>query len=121
MLDEQLKELWKNAPEPERIRFDKAKVFMDLNANAIKMDKSIKYRNILEVGVAIVLFPYIASLIFTIPFLLSKVGAAIVCLGLLVIIYKLVSTRKGRPISSTTLSLRQQLEQIRAYYQQERA
>ncbi|WP_018476882.1 hypothetical protein [Pontibacter roseus] len=118
MLDEELKRIWNASTQQERVKLDLALLLQDVDNQLRALDRGIKFRNVLEIGVAVFLLPmFLISAVF-IPFLLSKIGSIILMGFCAFLIYKLKKVRAQKP-KDVALPLKEYLQEQRLYLQQE--
>ncbi len=119
MEDNELKNIWKNAPEKEHIQFDQHKILNDMNLELKKIDNSLKWRNIREIGVGIFLIVLFGMRFFSAQSGLEKLGILLIILATLFIIYKLVTVRNSKQSIDHSISIKDQLLQTRNYLKRE--
>lgn len=118
MTEEELKNIWQNNKQPYPIK-DNQIILESSKAAFEDLERKIKLRDNRETIVAIILIPvFIAVAIRTEP-LLSKIGAFLVVLSCLWIIYKLRTVKKYKQIDFT-LPLIESLYHQRKYLNEEK-
>lgn len=113
---ERLPELWRQQREPGTSRSPKD-ALAAVRREAVALERTIRNRDRLECGIALVMLPIFAWLTFAARHDISRIGAAIIALGCLLIPVRLhlarepMSTDPGQPL---TLALAQELARVRA-------
>lgn len=118
MLEEELKRIWSTSTQQERVKLDKALLLQDMDKQLKSLDRGIKFRNALEIGVAIFLLPMFLVTAIFIPFLFSKIGSVVLMGFCAFLIYKLRKVRANKP-TDVALPLKEYLQAQRLYLQQE--
>lgn len=119
MIEQELKEIWKHAPEQERIRFDVSKLLIDLDSKLEKLNSAIKRRDRSDLIVSIISIPMFAALFFVVPFPMTKVGILLGLLGFLWNILKRRNHMLQKLPGDPSQPFRQQLENQRTNLIQE--
>lgn len=120
MLEQELKNIWQNSPQKEIIKFEKSKLLIDLNYGLTKFEKSIKNRNGMEILAAIFVFAVFAYYAYYYTQPLAKIGAILICLASVFIVYKLKHVQKLKKPTDFSLSLKEQLKESLIYITQEK-
>ena len=109
MLEQELKNIWKNSSKSEKIKFSTSRLLMDLDRERNSIEKSIKIRDTTEISASIfgiLTFCYFA---FEIPFPLTKVACVLTIVWFIYLILRLKKNKKQKHQIDLTLSLREQL------------
>jgi len=114
MLDQELKNIWKNANQQELVKFETSKLLMEMNQKLEKFDSRIKTRDYLEIIAAIVVIAVMIYYAIIIPYLFTKIASLLIIPWALFVIYKLRSVKKHKP-ANFDLSFRNYLVQQRSY------
>lgn len=109
MLEQELKEIWKNSSEAEKIKFDLSRLMMDLERKMNTIDREIRRRDRREIGTSAVAIPLFGFLAYEIPFPLSKVGIVLSMVWFAFVIYKLKSVQKYKRPIDCAMSFQEQL------------
>jgi len=121
MLEEELRNIWKNAPETEKIKFDLSRLLIELNNKMNHIEKAIiarDRREIIASVIGIFCFSYFA---YEIPFPITKVACIIGVFIFVYVIYRLRSVRKkSSPDDFMSLSFREQLQQQKNFMIQQK-
>ena len=120
MLEQELKNIWQNSPQKEIIKFEKSKLLIDLNHNISKFEKAIRNRNIREIGSALFVFAVFGYYAYLYSHPLAKIGAIIISLACLFIIYKLKQVQRLMKPINLTFSMKEQLIETRIYITNEK-
>lgn len=97
MLNDELQQIWKGAGAAEMVKLEKSLLLSELDKGLKDMQRSIKQRDVLEIGAAVVMIPIFTVVAVLVPFLLSKVGAAILVIWMAYVIWKLRQSKKQVP------------------------
>lgn len=89
MLEQELKDLWRNAPEKERIKFDLSRLLLDLNGQLNDLNARIKRRDRNDIITMLIGIPVFSYLIYVIPFPITKTGLVLAILGMVWYVFKL--------------------------------
>jgi hypothetical protein len=119
MLEQELKNIWQNSPQKEIVKFEKSKLLIDLNYDLNKFEKSIKNRDRREIVAAIIVFIVFIYYAYSYSQPLAKIGAIIICLASIFIIYQLKQVQKFKKPVDLTLSMKQQLIETRIFITKE--
>ncbi len=116
MLEEQLKEIWKDTSTKAQINFDLARLMIDLQHKTDRIEGNIRARDRREIIaslIGIVIFSYFA---YEIPFPITKVACLLAVLIFIFIIYKLRRARKELVAVNMTSSFREQLQEQKIFF-----
>ncbi|WP_020538542.1 hypothetical protein [Lewinella cohaerens] len=116
MLEQQLKELWKDTSTKAQINFDLARLMIDLQYKTDRIEGNIRARDRREIVaslIGIVIFSYFA---YEIPFPITKVACLLAVLIFIFIIYKLRRARKEMVAVNMASSFREQLQQQKIFF-----
>lgn len=119
MIDQELKEIWKNASQAEKIKFDLSRLLIDLKGKMDRIERGIRRRDITESLVAILMIPVFGYLAYEIPFIMTKVGSILIMIWCVYLIFKLRNVKKHKLTINPILSFREQLANQKAYLFQE--
>ncbi|MGH1437120.1 MAG: hypothetical protein ACRBG0_21960 [Lewinella sp.] len=116
MLEEQLKEIWKDTSTKAQINFDLARLMIDLQHKTDRIEGNIRARDRREIIaslIGIVIFSYFA---YEIPFPITKVACLLAVLIFIFIIYKLRRARKELVAVNMASSFREQLQEQKIFF-----
>jgi hypothetical protein len=119
MLEQNLKDIWRNSSQIEKIKFDLSRLVIDLNAKMNKIDKAIRTRDIREIGasvIGIIMFGYFA---IEVPFPVSKIACVLTIGWFIYIIFKLRKNRKIKIAIDMSTPFNEQLDSQRKNMVQE--
>ncbi len=88
MLEQELKDLWRNSPEEEKIRFDLSRLLIDLNGQLADLNARIKRRDRNDIITMLVSIPVFCYLVNIIPFPITKTGLVLAILGTIWHVFK---------------------------------
>ena len=118
MDESNLKQWWLNSSASQKVEVDTEKLLVNINQKMIKMKKTIKRRDRLEITVAACMIPLFVYMVINSPALLAKVGAAVIAGTCILVIFKLARARRisvkedaASPIRHQLLVSLQQLNQ----------
>lgn len=106
MNEEEMKKLWLEQSSGVNM---KAGLVEEIQGRLRALNKKIKWRDRLEIGVALLMTPFFLFIAVVVPFPLTKIGAVIVAMAMLLIVYVLKSNQKKH--AALPLSLREQVEE----------
>lgn len=110
MLEQELKEIWKNSSNTEKIKFDLSRLLIDLNDNINSLEKAILKRDRVDFATALISIPVFGYITYIIPFPITKVGVILAMIGFIWSIIKRRSHKKNKLPIQLNLSFREQLE-----------
>ncbi len=110
MLEQELKKIWKNSSETERIKFDLSKLMIELNDKINKFERAFRRRDREELITALISIPIFGCIAYLIPFPITKVGIILAMIGFIWSIYERRNHRKKMTPINPILSFREQLE-----------
>lgn len=119
MFEQELRDIWKNSSEAERIKFDLSQLIMDLNKKMNQIEKDIRKRDRREIIASIIGIIMAMYLAYVVPFPISKAASLLCAIWFGYVIYKLRSTKKSAIPEDLTLPFRRQLEDQKANIQQQ--
>jgi hypothetical protein len=119
MFEQELRDIWKNSSEAERIKFDLSQLLVDLNKKMNQIEKDIKKRDRREIIASIIGIIMATYLAYVVPFPISKVACLLSITWFGYVIYKLRSTKNSAIPEDLTLPFRRQLEDQKANMQQQ--
>ena len=110
MLEQELKEIWRNSSETERIKFDLSKLMIELNDKINKFERAFRRRDREELITAAISIPIFGCIAYLIPFPITKVGVILAMIGFIWGVYERRNHRKRQAPINPILSFREQLE-----------
>lgn len=119
MLEQELKEIWKNSSQEEKINFDLSSLIVDLNKKMNQLNKTIRRRDRSEIGASV--FGMVAFLYFAyeIPFPLTKIACILTVFWFVYVIFKLKKNKRQKLAIDLSLSFREQMTRQKANILQE--
>lgn len=118
-MEQDLKNIWKYATQEELVKLDQHNLIREMEIQHLRLEKGIRKRDKLEIGVAIILMPCFMAATFFLSSILSKVGAFLMIPALGFIIYRLQAVRKYEPAAFSE-STHDYLNKLRIYYTMQR-
>ena len=119
MLEQELKDIWKNSSQVDKIKFDLSRLMIDLNRKLNEIERNIRSRDRRESGAAIVGVLIFAYFGYVIPFPITKIACILAIAWSVYVIYKLKSVQKYKRPVDISLSFREQLENQRIHISQQ--
>ncbi len=120
MEESELKFLWKSVSDFEIVTFEKELLNQEVRQHVRSFNKKILVRDIVEIGMALMLIPIGIFIAYLIPDFFIRTGAILLVPSALVIIYKILKTRKiKKPVHRFT-SNQEYLANNLAYYQNQK-
>lgn len=110
MLEQELKDLWRNSPETERIKFDLSRLMIDLNGQLEKLNAQMKRRDRNDIITMLISIPVFTYLIMIVPFPITKAGLVLAILAMVWHVFKRRDHYLNRIPVNHTLSFKEQLE-----------
>ncbi|MBO3696821.1 hypothetical protein [Roseivirga sp. E12] len=119
MVEQELKDIWRNSSQVEKIKIDLSNLLTDLNKRAKRLNNVIKNRDRREIiasALGAILFMYFA---YEVPFIIARIGCLLTITWFVYLVYKLRNNRSLKRPIDLTQSFRQQLENQRQNMEQE--
>jgi len=110
MLEQELKNIWKNSSKTEQIKFETSRLMIDLNRKINRFEKTIRYRDMREIAASILGIFLFGYFVYEIPFLLTKIASFFTVIWFAYVIYKFRAAKKHKLSANLSLSFREQLE-----------
>ncbi|WP_074407707.1 hypothetical protein [Aquimarina megaterium] len=110
MLEQELKEIWKNSSETERIKFDLSKLMIELNDKINRFERAFRRRDREELITTVISIPIFGCIAYLIPFPITKVGVILAMIGFIWGIFERRNHRKQKAPINLTLPFQEQLE-----------
>lgn len=101
MMEDELIKIWQSSPNQERVKFEKARLMIDVQSSLDGVQKAVKYRDLLDTVSAIVAIPAFVFYIFFVPFTLSKIASGGIALLCVYVIIRLRRAKKNKPANFT--------------------
>lgn len=119
MFEQELRDIWKNSSEAEKIKFDLSQLILDLNKKMNQIEKNIKKRDRREIIASVIGIIIAIYLAYVVPFPISKL-ACVMSIGWFVyVIHKFRVSKKETIPLDVTLPFRKQLENQKTNMQQQ--
>jgi len=94
MDNQDFKAIWQASDNKNFVKFKSDELSNEIISKLDKFNKAVKRNAYTEIVVAIILIPVFSYLAIEIPFMLSKIGAIIIALSMVHIIYKMLQAQK---------------------------
>lgn len=119
MNDQNLIDIWKESSQNIQLNLNYKDLANEMKRKAVQLDKDIKKRNQLEIGLALLLLPVALYLFFEVPYYLFKSGVLLMAVWFLYVIYKLKKTRGLKTDYEANTTLKGQLKKQKKYVKEE--
>ena len=97
MIEDELIKIWQSSPNQERVKFEKSRLMIDVQASLDRLHRKIKYRDLME-QIAIVLgSPVFIYYAFSIPFILTKIASVLIVVWGIYVFIRLRNAKKYKP------------------------
>lgn len=119
MIEQELKNIWRNSSQVEKIKFDLSRLLIDLNDKATHLNNVIRKRDRREIiasAIGAIMFIYFA---YEIPFIITKIGCLLSVSWFIYLVFKLRDNRRLKRPTDLTLPFKEQLENQRQNMEQE--
>jgi len=100
-MEEELRIIWQSSTNEEQVKFEKSRLIIDVQSSLDRFDKSIKYRDLVEIIAALTVIPVFIYYAYIIPFTLTKIASILIALWAIFVIFKLRKARKHQPSAYT--------------------
>ena len=102
MLEEELKNIWKNSHKIDQIKFETSRLIIELDHRLKTLNKSIKNRDRREIIASILGMFVFGYFLYEVPFITSKIASGIAILWFGYVIYRLKKVQQfNKPIAYT--------------------
>jgi len=109
MLEQELKDIWKNSSQTEKIKFETSRLLIDLDGKMNGIQKGIRRRDFSEIAASVFGIFLFGYFLYEIPFPLTKIGCALSILWFVYLIFKLKNNKNQKYPDNLTLPLGEQL------------
>lgn len=96
-MEEELIKIWQSSPNQERVKFEKSRLIIDVQASMDHFHKKIKYRDVREQIAVAIIIPVFAYYAYAIPHLLSKVASVLIIGYALFVAIRIRKAKKNKP------------------------
>ena len=97
MIEDELVRIWQSSPNQERVKFEKSRLMIDVQSGLDRVQKAVKYRDLLDTVSALIVIPVFAVYIYFVPFTLSKIASGLIALWTVYVIFRIRKAKKNRP------------------------
>jgi len=101
MIDDVLVKIWQSSPNQERVKFEKSRLILDVQASLDNVHKAVKYRDLLDIVSAGLVIPAFAFYVFFVPFTLSKIASGCIAFWGVYVIIRIRRAKKNKTSSFT--------------------
>ena len=112
MIEKELIQMWQSSPAQEQVKFEKSRLMLDVQANADKLHRAMKWLYLREGLGAIFAIPMFSYYAYVIPYPLTKVAFILIALWAAYILYVIKKSKEKSPnqFSANYLNYLQQTE-----------
>jgi hypothetical protein len=97
MIEEELVKIWQSSSNQERVKFEKSRLIIEVQASMDRMHRKIKFRDMAEQLGILLGAPVFVYFTFTNPYLLSKIASALIVVWGVFVAIRLRLARKHQP------------------------
>jgi hypothetical protein len=97
MTEAELTKIWQSSTNQERLKFDKSRLLLELQSSMDHFHRKIKFRDIREQAIAIVMMPVFVYTAFTIPHVVSKVASGLIVVLAISLIVRIRAAKEYKP------------------------
>jgi len=109
MLEQKLKEIWKNSSQKKHISIETSQLIKELNAKMSSIQKVIRIRDIREISASAIGMLIFIYLLYEIPFPITKLACSLSIVWFAYVIFKLRKSKTQHITSHLDLSMKDQL------------
>ncbi len=109
MLEQKLKEIWKNSSQKEHISIETSQLIKELNTKMSSIQKVIKIRDIREISASAIGMLIFIYLLYEIPFPITRLACSLSIVWFAYVIFKLRKSKTQHITSHLDLSMKDQL------------
>lgn len=120
MEESELKFLWKSVSNFEIVTFEKELLNQEVRQHVRSFNKKILVRDIVEIGVAVMIIPMGVFIAYLLPNFFIRTGAILLIPSALLIIYKILKARRFKKPGQHFISNQEYLENNLVYYQNQK-
>lgn len=119
MFEQELKDIWKKGYQEEDFKIDLSRLKTDLKGKMDTLKRSIRRRDITEIGASIFGILSFSYLAYEIPFPATKIACILTVLWFVYVIFKLKKNKKQKQPIDLSLTFRDQITNEKANMLQE--
>ncbi|MFK7812574.1 MAG: hypothetical protein AB8B59_08775 [Maribacter sp.] len=97
MMEEELIEIWKSSPNPERVKFEKSRLILEVQSSLDRFYKLIRFAILREKIAGILIIFVFSAYVYFIPFALTKIASFIFALFGVWYVWTLNGLKKHKP------------------------
>jgi hypothetical protein len=106
MMDEELIKIWQSSPNQERVKFERSRLMIEVQASMDHFHKKIKYRDLMEQLAVVIVIPVFAYYAYSIPQTLTKIASVLIIFWGIYIVIRLRNAQKNKPGALTETYLK---------------
>ncbi len=96
-MEDELIKIWQSSPEVEQIKFEKSRLMMDMESSLNRIHRGWRYMLIRETLAGAIVIPVFSYIAYTHPFTLTRIGSVLIVLGVIYILFRLLSVDRQKP------------------------
>lgn len=116
MIEQEIKNLWKNASAEYQVNIDKTLLIFRMDKELDKMSRIVKFRNIRETLIAVIVIIIFCYSFSTTSILLLRIGLVLSISSVLYSLYKMYKVRSLAKEAEASSSIIEQLEASKKYW-----
>lgn len=101
MIESELTKIWQSSPNLERVKFDKSRLMLEVQSSIDQFHRKIKFRDIREQTIALIMMPVFLYVAFTVPYIISKVASVLIVALAVSLVVRLRAAKKYKPAEVT--------------------
>jgi hypothetical protein len=109
MLEQELKNIWKNSSQASEITIETNQLVNELNTRVSKIQKTIRKRDVREISASVIGIMIFSFLMYEIPFPITKLACGISILWFVFVIFKFRKSKLQNTQEELSLSLTEEL------------
>ncbi|MEP0263769.1 hypothetical protein [Dokdonia sp.] len=110
MIEQELKDIWRNSSETKKIQFDMTQLLTNFKTGMESRERIVRVRDRREIFGAIIGILGFGYIAYHTPFLVAKTGAILLIASYIFYIFKLRANRKSKHTQDLFLSIEEQLQ-----------
>jgi hypothetical protein len=119
MLEQELKNIWKNSSKTPQISIETDRLVKEFGTKMTNIQKKIRNRDVREITASVIGILIFSVFAYEIPFPITKFSCFLSILWFIYVIYKFRKSNQQNAIEKLSLSLKEQLEHKKQLLQQQ--
>ena len=96
-MEKELINLWKSSPDQEKVKFELSRLMLDVQANAEKLHRDMKWLYLREGLGAIIAIPMFSYYAYVAPYVLTKIAFGLIAMWAAYILYVIKKSKEKIP------------------------